>query len=202
MLGGTGFDLAHNAAETVGEQLTDIPACAVGSEESEVVQMNVTRLVGFSDLFGIDLVQPVFLGEVLADIVVESVDALLHVGVFLDAPVLVGKIAGEQLGSLADERGNLPRFLPSFAVEDVGFRGLRVTFVDEHLFDEVLNVLDGGDFVHKFNFRRLDDEVGESRRHFPVLAAASLRRLENGVGNLLLVEEFDSSVTLQNLDDH
>ena len=199
---GTGLDLAHNAAETVGKQLTDIPARAVRPEESEVVQMNVTRFVGFSDLFGVNFVQPVFLGEVLADIVVESVDALLHIGVLLDAPVLVGKITREKFGSFADESGNLSGFLSSLAVKNVRLCRLSVTLVDEYLFDEVLNVLDGGNFIHEFDFRRLDYEVGKSRRHFPVLAAASLRRLEYGVGNFLLVEEFDSSVTLQNLDDH
>ena len=202
VLCGTGFHLAADAAETVGEQLSHVPARAVGAEETEVVQMDVAALVSLAHLFGIDLIQPIFLGEVLADVVVEPVDALLHVGVLFDAPVLVGKIAGEELRGLADERGDLPRFLTTLAVKDVRLRSLCVTLVDEHLFHEVLNVLDGGDLVHELDFRSLHHQLGKLRRKLPVLAAASLCRLENGVRDLLLVEEFDPSVTLQNLDDH
>ena len=202
MFCGAGLHFAAHAAETVGEQLTDIPARAVGPEEPEVVQMDIAGLVSLTHLFGVHLVKPILLGEVLADIVVEPVDALLHVGVFLDAPVLVGKVAGEELGSLADERGDLASLLTPFAVKDVRLRGLSVPLVDEHLFHEVLDVLDGGDLVDELDFRRLHDEVGKPRRHVPVLASASLCRLENGVRDLLLVEEFDPAVTLQNLDDH
>ena len=164
--------------------------------------MDVAALVSLAHLFGIDLIQPVFLGEVLTDVVVESVDALLHVGVLFHAPVLVGEIAGEKLGRFSDERGDLSRFLTSFAVQDVRLGGLRVSLVDEDFFHEVLDVLDGRDLVDEFHFRRLDDEVGKFHGQILVFAAARLRRLENGVRDLLLVEEFDSSVTLQNLDDH
>ena len=80
--------------------------------------------------------------------------------------------------------------------------GLRVPLVDEHLFHEVLDVLDGRDLVDELDFRRLDDQLRKLRRELPVLAAARLCRLENGVRDLLLVEELDPAVTLQNLDDH
>ena len=164
--------------------------------------MDVAALVSLAHLFGIDLIQPILFGEMFADVVVQTVDALLHIGVLFHAPVLVGEIAGEQFGRFADERGNLPRFLTSFAVKDVRLGGLRVSLVDEDFFHEVLDVFDGGNLVHELDFRRLDDEVGKLCRKLPVLAAARLCRFENRVRDFLLVEEFDSSVTLQNLDNH
>ena len=153
------FHLTGNAAETVGQKLSDIPACAVRSEKSEVVKVDSSALVSLSDLFRIYLIEPILFGEVLANVVVESVDALLHIGVFLYSPILFGKVAGKKLARFSDKSVYVSCLLSSFTVENVSLCGLSVSFVDEHFFDDVLNVLNGGYLVVEFGFRRFYDEV-------------------------------------------
>ena len=89
MPGRAGLDLALNAAKALREQLAQVPARAVGAEEPEVVDVRVAALMRLSHIDRVHLIQPVFLGERLANVIVQAVHALLHVGVFLDLPVLI-----------------------------------------------------------------------------------------------------------------
>ena len=116
MLCGAGFHLALNAAEPFHQELAQIPACTIRAEESEVMDMNVAALMRLADVDRIDLIQPILLRERLADIVVQSVDALLHIGVLLDLPILIVKVVSEHVDRSADKRVDLARTAAFFSI--------------------------------------------------------------------------------------
>ena len=68
VLGGARFHLPLHAAEAVHQKLPQVPARAVGAEEAEIVDMGVAGFVGLAHVLGVDLVEPVFLGEGLPDV--------------------------------------------------------------------------------------------------------------------------------------
>ena len=162
----------------------------------------VAALVRLAHVDRIDLIEPVFLRERLADIVVEPVHALLHVGVFLDLPVLVVEVIPEHVDRRADERVDLARAAALFAIEDVGLRGAGVARLDEHLFHDVLDALDVGRLVGIAQLRQADDFVRQARRQRLIRAVDRLRGLPDGVLNLLFIERLGSSVALDDLSKH
>ena len=202
MLGGARFHLALHAAEAVHQQLPQIPARAVGAEEAEIVDMGVAAFVSLAHVLGVDLVEPVFLGEGLPDVVVEAVDAALHVGVFLGAPVLVVQIVGEHVDGGADHGVDLPGGPALLPIEDVGLGGLGVAVLDEDLLHRVLDILHLGDGVRVPFGDDLHHLVRQILGDSLVGAAHGLGRLPNGVLDLLLIEGFDASVALFDLSNH
>ncbi len=202
VLGGARFHLALHAAEAVHQQLPQIPARAVGAEEAEIVDMGVAAFVSLAHVLGVDLVEPVFLGEGLPDVVVEAVDAALHVGVFLGAPVLVVQIVGEHVDGGADHGVDLPGGPALLPIEDVGLGGLGVAVLDEDLLHRVLDILHLGDGVRVPFGDDLHHLVRQILGDSLVGAAHGLGRLPNGVLDLLLIEGFDASVALFDLSNH
>ena len=202
MPGGARFDLAGHAAEAAQQQLLEVPAGAVGAEEPEVVQVQISREVGVADLVGVDLMQPVLLGERLADVVVHARDRLLGVGVFLDAPVAVAHILGEHVDRRADEGVCLARAAALLPVEDVRLGGLGVAVFDEHLLDEVLHLFHLGRAVGELRVRQDDHLIGQLLGAAPVAAAHRDGRLIDGAGDFFRLKGDDLAAALANRVDH
>ena len=122
--------------------------------------MRVSALVHLANVDGIDFIEPVFLGERLADVVVEPVDAALHVCVLFDAPVAVVEIVAKHIDGSADERVDFARAAALFAIENVCLGGLCVAGLNENLFHEVLNALDVRRVVAVAFLSKANDLVG------------------------------------------
>ena len=127
--------------------------------------------------------------------VVQSLERIAHVAVFLDAPVHLLEVAVDEV-----EAGAVHHVADAgvlVAVDDVGLGGLAVGGVEEDFLDDVLDVLvadglgvgvDGGDERH-----RADGEVVRLRG---VELAGGFARALNRGGDLAGVKGFFRSVAL------
>ena len=134
MLGGGAFGLAGGAGEADGEEVLEVPADAVDAEEAEVVDVHGAAHVRFADLGGVNLVEPVDLADLARDMVVEALERVAHVAVFLDAPVHLREVAVDEVEAGAVDHVADLRVL--LAVDDVGLGGLAVGGVEKNLLDE------------------------------------------------------------------
>ena len=89
-----------------------------------------------SDGFGVNLMQPVLLGEGFADVVVHPVDGTAGVRVFTHLPVLVVQIVRKHIDGRADQRVGFARAPAFFTVEDICLGCLRMPVLLSKLFPQ------------------------------------------------------------------
>ena len=140
MLGGGAFGLAGGAGEADGEEVLEIPADAVDAEEAEVVDVHGAAHVRLADFGRINLVEPVDLADLARDVVVQALERVAHVAVFLDAPVHLLEVAVDEVEACAVDHVADAGVL--LAVDDVRLGGLAVGGVEEDFLDYVLHVFD------------------------------------------------------------
>ena len=186
--------LAGHAPEPHHEELPQVPPRAIGAQPAQVVDVRIPVLVDFPHLGRVDLVQPVVLREKLANVVIEAVDALLHIGVFFDAPIAVAQIIREHLDGRADERIQIARPGPLFAVQNVRLGRTGMAVFNEHLLDKVLNALDVRHIPVEPRLRQFQDFRRQRLGAAKVVAAARRCRLENGPGDFLRMKLLNPAV--------
>ena len=142
VLGRLRLALARDAAEPVDQELAEVPARAVRTEETEVVNVGRPRLVGLPYAVRVDLVEPVLLREKLTDVVVQPIDRFLGIGVFLRLPVAIFEIVAEHLDGRTDQGVHLAGALALLAIEDKRLGRPGVAVFDEDLLDKILQGLD------------------------------------------------------------
>ena len=64
MFWGRTLHLAGHPFESLEQKILKIPSHAVDREEGEIVDMNISGIVGIPDHGGIDAVEPVFGGDI------------------------------------------------------------------------------------------------------------------------------------------
>ncbi|MPM55916.1 hypothetical protein SDC9_102714 [bioreactor metagenome] len=196
------FHLSVYAAEPIGEQLAKIPPRAIGAKKTEIMDMRVARLMRFAHVDGIDFIEPVFLRERLADIIVQPVDAALHICVFLHAPVTVVQVITEHIDRCANQGIDFARTTALFAIENIRFRGLGVSRLDEYLLHEILNALNIRRCAAIARFGKPNNLTRETLRAFLIRSVDSLRRLPDCVLYLCAVKRLPVTVALDNLLKH
>ena len=105
------------------------------------MQVQIPALVGPAHLLRVDLMEPVLLGKGFPDVIVHAVDALLGVGVFLDAPIVFPQVVAEHLDGSADEGIGFPGAPAFFPIQNIGLGGFCVAVFDEHFFYDILDTL-------------------------------------------------------------
>ena len=185
-----------HAAKPIGKKLTKVPACTIRAEKTKVVNMRVSAFVYFADIDWIDFIQPILLRERLADIVVESVDAALHVCVFLHAPVAVVKIVAKHIDRSTDERVDFTRSAPFFAIENIGLRRLCVTCLDENFLNDILNAFDIGRVIAVALLSKANNLVCQPFGALLICAVNGLCGLPNRILYLETVKRFQMPVAL------
>ncbi len=191
---GAAFGFSGGAAEAAAEQVLEVPSHAVDTEQAEVVHMEVAVGVCVAHLGAVDFVEPVCLADFAGDVVIEALERVGHVAVFLDFPV-------EALEVLVDEFdiGLLDHFADArvlVAVEHIGLCRALIGREEERFLDDVLDLLDGGNLSVVHGLEDGEHAHGElSRRLFAELIGG-LPRLEQGGGYLGGVEADVSPVAL------
>ena len=170
VLGRSRLDLAGHAVEALGDQRAERPASAVAGEHVEVVDVDVALAVRRADLGRIDVREPVVRDDLAGDVEDETAERVALVGVGVDAPVGLLQVLVHRRLDLDD--GLLVRAQPRalLAVDDVGARGREVVRADEHLLDDVLDLLDVGVGLGEAVTEHLDGLGGEQ----PGLVGAEL----------------------------
>ena len=199
VLGRVGVDLVRDVAEALADEVLEGPAGAVADDGvAQVVDVELALLVGPLGPLGVDLVE----GEVRQDLAGdagveagEAHDALVRV--LADLPVGVAEVVLDQPLEVEPDPLGLADALVLLAVEDVGLGDVVVALLHEDHFDDVLDLLDGRDRVAaELLLDHEADDVGGRLGDGPVGDALRLHRLEDGVGDLVLVEIRDRSVPL------
>ena len=191
MLGRFALRLAGHTAETLAQQVGKVPPNAVHGEQVEVVDVQVTALVGSSHALGVEPLQPVLAGDVAGDVVVQPLKAEGHVGVLRDLPIGLFQVGVDGLGlartlQLAQDAVLLP-------VQDVGPCCSPVGGRDQHFLHQILNGLDG-----RLGHVRggCDDQHAscESLGFRPVQLAGGPPRLLDGASDASRVERLGGTV--------
>ena len=203
VLGRGALDLAEGAGEAFEEEVFEVPAAAVDREHAEIVDVIVAVAMGLGDGTGIEFLQPVVAGDVGGDVVVEALQGVTHVGVLVDPPVFLGEVGVDGGDRLAHELAGAAQRLVLFAVEDVLLGGLGVAVFDEDLFDQILDVFDGGDAaVLVENIEDADNLAGDNGRPLEIAAADRFDGETDRRGDLGLFEGDQTAVTLADLLGH
>ena len=93
----------------------------------------------------IDLVQPVVAGDIGGNVVIEALQRIPHVGVFIDTPVFLGEVGIHRFDRFLDELPGFAQRGVLLAIENEGLGGFGVTVLNEDFFDQVLDILNGRD---------------------------------------------------------
>ena len=137
VLGGPALHLAGDPAEPAHQQVAQVPAHAVGGQEAQVVDVEIAVHVRVANLGRVDALEPVLGRDGGRYVVVEPLEGIAHVAVFVDAPVGAVQVAFDQLQALGQEAFPLPDLPVLVAVENVCLGDLRVAALDEHFLDQV-----------------------------------------------------------------
>jgi len=150
-------------------------------------------------LWRIDLVQPVACRDGRCHVKVESLQGIVHVGVFVHAPIEPVYIVVHQLHAVGEELVGLACLRALLAVQDVRLGDPHLACLDQHLLDDVL------DLLHCWRLRAARETLFEDprdlRRHgfgpaILLVAAHGLGGFENGICNASSVKGHDASVSL------
>ncbi len=133
--------LSRHSAKPGPQQILQVPSHAINRQKPEIVQVQAAAQVRFPHFRRINLVKPINLADVAGDVVVQALQRIGHIAVFLDLPigsiqVLVDQVQVRLLHHFADT-GVL------VTIEDVCLRRLFKRRSQQSLFNEVLNILNG-----------------------------------------------------------
>jgi len=194
----SGLYLSPNPSESLHEQILKVPAHTVRSQGPQIVDVKLPVDVSVPDLLRIDTVEPVVADDLLGDVHIQTLEGIGHVAVLPNPPVHLVQIVIDD-GDISKELCDLADVFMLFPVQDVGFGYFGMSILDEDLFDNVLDMLDGRNtsvFVLAAN--PFDYLVGELLRLPDIPAAYGLDRGPDRSGDLLPVKGNDLSVSLSN----
>jgi len=188
--------LARHPAKPADQEIAQVPPTAVHGEDVQVMDVDVAVEVRLAHLLGIEAVQPISAVDGGKDVIVEPLKREAHVRVLVDPPVKVLEIAFDQLVGV-DQGANVAQLAVEIAIEDIRLGRLGMPVLDQRALHQVLDLLHRGDLVGAVALvQHLDHGVGDKQRALLVIAPDSLRGLENGVGDLVLVKGHDAAITL------
>ena len=143
MAGGSGGDLAGDAAQPLLDQLLQGPAGAVAGEHGQVVDVDLGVPVGVGHLLVIDLAEPVVGGDGPGVGQDQTAHGVGDGGVLLHPPIVDLKIVVHQI-PVVEQRGvDVAHLLPLLAVQDIGLGHVGIARLGQHLFRAVLDILHG-----------------------------------------------------------
>ena len=140
-------DLAGNAAQTLGDQLTQRPACAVAGEHGKVVNVNVSVAVSVGDLVVIHLAEPIVSGDRARVGQDQTADGISNGRVFLNSPVSLFQIVVNYVLVVKNGVAHISQLFTVAAVQNVCLCNVAVACLAEHGLNAVLNVLNGDQTV-------------------------------------------------------
>ena len=103
------------------------------------MDVDFSVFMGLPDFRGINTVEPVFGGDFGGNIVVQSLQRIGHVTVFLDFPIHFVNIIIHQIH--IGPGGNLPSLSVLFAIKDISLGGFVEGRVQQYALDDVLDLL-------------------------------------------------------------
>ena len=104
------------------------------------MDMDIPAFMGMPDFRRVNAVQPVFGGDFRGNIVVQSLQRIGHVTVFLDFPIHFIDVIVHQIH--IGLGGNLSDLSVLLSIKDIGLGGFVKRRVQQHAFDDVLDLLD------------------------------------------------------------
>ena len=152
------------------------------------------------DLGGVDLVEPVDLAHLRGDVVVEPLERVVHVAVFVDLPVRLGKVLVHQVDlHLVDD---FPQPGVLVAVDDVGLGGFAVWRLKQGLLDDVLDFFDAWNPVAQELLGQREHLDRQAPRGSRVVFLRCCAGFGDGVGDLVRVKFDNTTIPLPNLTEH
>jgi len=162
--------------------------------------MEIPLAMGLPDLRGIDLVEPVNLADLGRYIVVQSLERIIHITVFMHLPVDLPEVLIHEvdLHFIRD----LPQAGMLIPVDDISLGGPPVGRIQKHLFDDVLNLLHRHDHAVEKSIGQVQDLDGHLARNFVVEFSRGHSGLGDGIGDLLGLEFNQTAITFADLGVH
>jgi hypothetical protein len=145
--------------------------------------MKVSLPMSFSNGGWIEFGQPVTRYHRGRDMKIEALKRIIHVGVFLDPPILSREIIFDEIDPIDDGLADLSSLFSFLPVKDVGLGYLRKTTSNEGVFDDVLDLFHMGD-VSKFEKGSVKLEshlIGHIFGYLPIFLSYGLNCLKDGI---------------------
>ena len=200
MLGRPALHLSRNALESFDQEVVKIPSHAIDGQKAQVVDVEVAFRMGLPDGRRVDLIEPVDLADLRGDIVVQALERIVHIAVFMDLPVhflevLIDEIHLHLVGDLAQTRMLVP-------VYNVGLCRQPVGRTQQNLLDNVLDLLHPHDVVAVQLLRQVQGADRQPLGRLVIEFARSRPSLGNGVRNLVGVKFDQTAVSLPDFYVH
>src|SRR4030042_3508956 len=110
------------------------------------MNMVISSGVRLSYLRRINLIEPVMRNNTLSCVHIKSLERVAHVAVLIDLPVQHAEVVINHI-NVFQKSTDLSHVLVLFPVEDVCFRCLGMSVLDEDFFDGILDLFDCWDFT-------------------------------------------------------
>jgi hypothetical protein len=133
------------------------------------VDVEISLRVGLSDFRRVDLVEPVDFADLGRDVVVQSLERIIHVTVFMYLPVAFLQILIDEIDF--HFIGHLPQAGMLITVNDISLSGLTIGRGQEYLFDDILDLFNGHDLVIKELFGQTQDPDAQFPRRCDIVFA-------------------------------
>ena len=137
MFRGSAFNLSLNTLESLLQQIFKIPSHAIDRKETQVVYVELPLLVCVPDLRRINTIQPILRGNIRRKVIIQSLERIAHIAVFLDFPVLFLNIMFNHINTC------LGRYFPYlgmlFPIQDICLGRFVKRGVEKNPFYNILN---------------------------------------------------------------
>ncbi len=122
------------------QQILQIPTAAIHREHAQVVQVKITLCMRLLDFGRVNVAQPVPRGDRGCQVEIQPLQRVIHVAVFADAPIADFQIIADELLTIQQDPLPLACFGAFFTVQDERFGYPGIARLDQHFFDNVLNL--------------------------------------------------------------
>ena len=154
-------------------------------------------------IFRIELVKGIISDHLAGGVRHQAGKGIIGVAVLIDAPVRFLQVFVQGVLHFQESPFGVPQLGPLVPVEDERFRGLRVAALDEHPLHSVLHFFNARHpLIVKLQLQLSRHIAGQQLRLLVIPPADRLRRLEDGLRDLLLVEFRYPAVALPYAPDH
>ncbi|OQC51321.1 MAG: hypothetical protein BWX55_01855 [Deltaproteobacteria bacterium ADurb.Bin022] len=134
-----------HALKSLQQQIIKIPPHAINGQQTQIVNVKIAFRMRFVNFRRVNFIEPVNLADFRRNIIIQSLQGVIHVAVFIDLPVkllqvLIDEINFHSIGDIS-QTGVL------ISINDVRLCCLAVRRAQQNFFNNILNFFYGQDFA-------------------------------------------------------
>ena len=181
MLGRFAFRFADHSGKSAQQQVLQIPTYAIGAQQTQIMQVKIAFGVHAFYFFGVNFVQPVNFADFRGYIIVQPLQRVTHIAVFIYLPVYLLQVLVHQVHVKLGR--NLTDACMLVAVQNISFGRFVVIGGQQYVFHNVLHVFHVGGRVGIKLLDNVNGSDGQLFGSFRVKFSGYFARFGDGVGN-------------------